>query len=335
MSSSIKIPLSYVRSTNQGPSISKRRRPSFSLHLDIDLTRSFCAIYSQSTTPVLSPNSLDHPSPLITLPPSPITPVGMTNQRPLSLAENAPAFDFLAWSNPNALSTTSLDFSHPSAELEHYSFQSYSHKEHHVSLEYSRTSSTLNLSEQNIIGGQNYISSVPQTGADIEQRLSTCVGDDGSVRVAPRILRVLGPRSSSPRDGRVAPDSIVKHEQSPLSRALSVGSLGASVAHYRQLSARETREMKLGQRRRYYKCLMDKCDRLFSRKSNVENHIRTHLDDKPFICSLSTCKAAFVRKGDLLRHEEIHRPSRVHACIWKGTCGPDGRPVLSQQPPLS
>ncbi|KDN36118.1 hypothetical protein RSAG8_11065, partial [Rhizoctonia solani AG-8 WAC10335] len=103
--------------------------------------------------------------------------------------------------------------------------------------------------------------------------------------------------------------------------------------------------MQLDPHRRYYKCLVGGCDRLFSRKSNVENHIRTHLDDKPFICSLSTCLSAFVRKGDLLRHEEIHRPSRVHICscgqtfsrndaltkhIRKGICGPDGRPVHSQ-----
>ncbi|KAG8705341.1 hypothetical protein FRC08_001717 [Ceratobasidium sp. 394] len=112
---------------------------------------------------------------------------------------------------------------------------------------------------------------------------------------------------------------------------------------YRQLSEKEIKNLNLDPDRRHYKCLVDGCERVFGRKSNVENHIRTHLDDKPFVCSLGTCKAAFVRKGDLQRHEQIHRPSRSHMCscgqtfsrndalmkhIRKGICGPNGSSVF-------
>ncbi|CAE6344201.1 unnamed protein product [Rhizoctonia solani] len=255
------------------------------------LSYSFCVSYSQSTTPTLSPSSLPSLSPPDSLPPSPITPADMDiiDQQSLSLTESISAFDLFAWPDPDVLScATTLDFPHPSAELDYCSLQSDNHEERHVPSEYNQTNSTLHVFEQGIISGQNSISSVPQKGTGIEQRLSTRAESGGSVRVAPRILRMLRPRSSRPRDGRVAPDLIVNHGQLSSSHTVSANSLGAVSANYRQLSAREVKEMKLGQYRRYYKCLMDGCDRAFSRKSNVENHIRTHLDDKPFICSLST-----------------------------------------------
>ena len=33
-----------------------------------------------------------------------------------------------------------------------------------------------------------------------------------------------------------------------------------------------------------YVCLIDGCDRVFPRKSAIESHIQTHLEDKPFVC---------------------------------------------------
>lgn len=36
-----------------------------------------------------------------------------------------------------------------------------------------------------------------------------------------------------------------------------------------------------------YECLMEGCGRTFPRKSAIESHIQTHLEDKPFVCSQS------------------------------------------------
>jgi uncharacterized Zn-finger protein len=207
----------------------------------------------------------------------------------VELFPQIPPLGFLAEPNSGLLSCNmTLDSPHPSAELDPCSFQSGVH----APLEYDQPSATYTPDpfEQEVVGGQSSFSSVPQKGTDIEQELSTRIEDGGSVRVAPRILRVLRPRSSKPRDElqRIAPDLVVNREQLSSSCLVSVNSPGAVSANYRQLSIREVKEMRLGQHRRYYKCLMDGCDRVFSRKSNVENHIRTHLDDKPFVCSLGT-----------------------------------------------
>ncbi|CAE6408073.1 unnamed protein product [Rhizoctonia solani] len=326
MTCSIETPLSYVRSTTteSPPTDKRRRRPTFSLHVNINIARSFCATPSQSTTPALSPSqSCVLPlSPLENLPRTPATPTDTTdqwlNEDDRSLPENTPTFNFVAWANRDAPYFAMLDS--PNSRIAHAPADNSTrsgNKDCNVVFENRQPTLTLQPFPQANFGGQNFISSVPQKGTDIEQGLSMRVKNDNSARVAARLPR---PRSR-PRDEfeRVAPDHI-----SPAAGELAgTAQLKANAcprfvvsANYRQLSAHELKELKFDAHRRYYKCLIKGCDRLFSRKSNVENHIRTHLDDKPFICSLSTCKSAFVRKGDLLRHEEIHRPSRAHICSW-------------------
>lgn len=39
-----------------------------------------------------------------------------------------------------------------------------------------------------------------------------------------------------------------------------------------------------GERGRRYQCLIEGCGRVFPRKSAIETHIQTHLEDKPFVC---------------------------------------------------
>lgn len=63
-----------------------------------------------------------------------------------------------------------------------------------------------------------------------------------------------------------------------------------------------------------YICLMDGCDRTFPRKSAIESHIQTHLEDKPFICPHADCEASFVRQHDLRRHERIHSGNKPFPC---------------------
>ncbi|OAV95446.1 hypothetical protein PTTG_09727 [Puccinia triticina 1-1 BBBD Race 1] len=93
-----------------------------------------------------------------------------------------------------------------------------------------------------------------------------------------------------------------------------------------------------------YVCKLHGCGRSFPRKTAIESHIQTHLEDKPFICSvtnwytisytihallneyphiliillflLSPSNAAFVRQHDLRRHEKIHAKSKPFNCIW-------------------
>ncbi|CAE6420211.1 unnamed protein product [Rhizoctonia solani] len=309
MSFSVEIPLSCVRSTlDKTPSSDKpRRRPTFSLHLDINIARSFRDT-SQSTTPALSPSqSCTLPlSPFNSLPHTPVALTDTTNRwsnrHGRSPTESFPASLFVPWTNHDDLH---FDFSNSSWEhAPAYNSTKSRNKDNHTLCVHHQPIFTPHPHSQGI-------PSVPQEGTGIEQGLSTRVINDDSPRVVPRLLE---PRSSRPRDAFEGVPSAAPRDSSHF-KGNPHPQLVVS-ANYRQLSAREMNDMQLDPHRRYYKCLVDSCDRLFGRKSNVENHIRTHLDDKPFVCSLSTCQSAFVRKGDLLRHKEIHRPSRVHTCSW-------------------
>ncbi|GAA5830224.1 hypothetical protein JCM11251_001274 [Rhodosporidiobolus azoricus] len=63
-----------------------------------------------------------------------------------------------------------------------------------------------------------------------------------------------------------------------------------------------------------YVCLIEGCDRTFPRKSAIESHIQTHLEDKPFVCPHDDCDASFVRQHDLRRHERIHSGNKPFPC---------------------
>ncbi|KAK4058747.1 Metallothionein expression activator [Microbotryomycetes sp. JL221] len=65
--------------------------------------------------------------------------------------------------------------------------------------------------------------------------------------------------------------------------------------------------------KRYF-CLMEGCDRTFPRKSAIESHIQTHLEDKPYVCTEPDCDASFVRQHDLRRHSRIHSDHKPFAC---------------------
>ncbi|KAM0792430.1 hypothetical protein ACM66B_005107 [Microbotryomycetes sp. NB124-2] len=65
--------------------------------------------------------------------------------------------------------------------------------------------------------------------------------------------------------------------------------------------------------KRYF-CLMEGCDRTFPRKSAIESHIQTHLEDKPYVCSEPDCDASFVRQHDLRRHQRIHSDHKPFTC---------------------
>ncbi|KAI8926524.1 hypothetical protein BC831DRAFT_390615, partial [Entophlyctis helioformis] len=44
------------------------------------------------------------------------------------------------------------------------------------------------------------------------------------------------------------------------------------------------------------------CNKSFTRKYNLDAHMRSHYNVKPFRCTLAGCQEAFVRKHDLQRH---------------------------------
>ena len=60
--------------------------------------------------------------------------------------------------------------------------------------------------------------------------------------------------------------------------------------------------MKVHDESKALKC--DVCLKLFSNKSNLDDHYRTHTGEKPFSCQI--CDKKFARKRELVRHHQTH-----------------------------
>ncbi|KAI8918050.1 hypothetical protein BC831DRAFT_385549, partial [Entophlyctis helioformis] len=60
-----------------------------------------------------------------------------------------------------------------------------------------------------------------------------------------------------------------------------------------------------------FPCTFDGCNRKFTRKYNLEAHLRSHLDERPYVCTL--CPASFSRQHDLKRHtSSVHERQRKY-----------------------
>ena len=81
--------------------------------------------------------------------------------------------------------------------------------------------------------------------------------------------------------------------------------------------------MKLHDESKALKCEI--CLKLFSGKSKLEIHYRTHTGEKPFSCQI--CNKKFARKPDLVKHQATHSDDRPFKC---SIC-PEGRYFKTKQ----
>ncbi|RKO92219.1 hypothetical protein BDK51DRAFT_2844, partial [Blyttiomyces helicus] len=65
-------------------------------------------------------------------------------------------------------------------------------------------------------------------------------------------------------------------------------------------------------------CTMPGCTKEFTRRYNLESHLRCHKGERPFVCPHCTTSdaASFARKHDLRRHiHSLHTEKRPHRCL--------------------
>jgi len=67
-----------------------------------------------------------------------------------------------------------------------------------------------------------------------------------------------------------------------------------------------------------YKCLVEKCEKSFRFKSDMERHIIVHSKERPFACKYPYCNKSFKRPDALKNHMQVHNEGFPFACAVPG-----------------
>lgn len=75
---------------------------------------------------------------------------------------------------------------------------------------------------------------------------------------------------------------------------------------------------KLKPRPKKYPCPMDNCEKAYSRPCLLEQHIRSHKDERPYLCTVPGCEKAFLRDSHLKTHLLSHSVEKPLYCSYCG-----------------
>ncbi|KAJ7301630.1 hypothetical protein DFH08DRAFT_635102, partial [Mycena albidolilacea] len=74
-----------------------------------------------------------------------------------------------------------------------------------------------------------------------------------------------------------------------------------------------------------YASPMPGCESTFTRRINLNGHLRAHSDERPFVCRWPECGRAFPRQHDCKRHKQLHTNYPSFVCgggeSGAGGCG--------------
>eukprot|EP01104_Vermistella_antarctica_P017641 TRINITY_DN6281_c0_g1_i1.p1 TRINITY_DN6281_c0_g1~~TRINITY_DN6281_c0_g1_i1.p1 ORF type:complete len:454 (-),score=61.64 TRINITY_DN6281_c0_g1_i1:103-1464(-) len=71
-------------------------------------------------------------------------------------------------------------------------------------------------------------------------------------------------------------------------------------------------------RREKHFCTFEGCPRFFTHKGHLNQHQRTHTNEKPYVCEWQDCSAAFGQSSHLKRHMYIHTGDLPFKCTFEG-----------------
>ena len=78
-------------------------------------------------------------------------------------------------------------------------------------------------------------------------------------------------------------------------------------SHNNQQKVRQSLTMLFPRTGNTFNCKESGCPRLFTTKSDLKKHTRTHTNERPFACSVPACGKAFVASHHLKNHMKSHQ----------------------------
>lgn len=89
------------------------------------------------------------------------------------------------------------------------------------------------------------------------------------------------------------------------------------MCHFNELSI-EIESKNLRSAKKIFHCPYEECGKKYSRPSLLEQHLRTHSNERPFVCDYTGCSKAFYRKSHLKIHKRCHTNVKPFSCHYDG-----------------
>ncbi|KAH7912000.1 hypothetical protein BJ138DRAFT_1149422, partial [Hygrophoropsis aurantiaca] len=68
----------------------------------------------------------------------------------------------------------------------------------------------------------------------------------------------------------------------------------------------------------HFECPVPGCGSTFTRRFNLRGHLRSHTEERPYVCGWPGCTKGFARQHDCKRHQALHTNTRPQANICQG-----------------